>query len=71
MPNINDEIKQDLVKQLKAKGINCDSSAADAANAFREIANEELQKQGIADNTDSKAEIETYAESMVKMYKFR
>ncbi|MEI6188677.1 MAG: hypothetical protein WCP46_09380, partial [Alphaproteobacteria bacterium] len=54
LPNINDEIKQDLVKQLKAKGINCDSGAADAANAFREIANEELQKQGIADNTDSK-----------------
>ncbi len=66
LPNINDETKQDLVKQLISKGINGDSRAADAANAFREIANEELQKQGIADNTDSKDEIETYAESMVK-----
>ena len=64
--DLKDEAKQELVKQLKAKGITGESNATDAANAFSEIAKEQLTTHGISGNEDLLDEIEVYAESMVK-----
>ncbi len=64
--DVKDEIKPTLAKQLISKGINGESSADDAAKIFREIANEELQKQGLGSDENSKAEIDAYAEFMVE-----
>jgi hypothetical protein len=66
LSDVKDEIKPTLAKQLISKGINCESSAEDVAKVFVEIANEELHKQGLSDNANSKAEIDAYAEFMVE-----
>ncbi|MCX7342773.1 MAG: hypothetical protein NT128_01315, partial [Proteobacteria bacterium] len=67
LSDVKDETKPDLAQQLISKGITAKSSHEDAAKAFREIANEELQKQGLSGSANSKEEIEIYAESMVEV----
>ena len=68
LKNISNEAKQQLAKQLKAKGINGASSVEDVAKAFKEIANKELEAYGLADNANSKEEVETYANCMITAY---
>lgn len=63
---ISEEAKQELVTQLKAKGITSESSAADAANAFREIAKEQLSVHGISENEELLEAIDVYADSMIE-----
>lgn len=63
---ISESAKQELVKQLKPKGIGEHSNAADVANAFKEIAKEQLTAHGVNDDSDLLAEIEIYADSMIE-----
>ncbi len=66
LSDLKDDAKQELVTQLKTKGITSESSAADAANAFREIAKEQLSVHGISENEELLETIEVYAESMIE-----
>ncbi len=66
LSDVKDEIKHELAQQLISKSINGESSAEDVAKVFGEVANEELQKQGLSNSNESKAEIDAYAEFMVE-----
>ncbi len=68
LKEINDEAKQGLVKLLKQKGINGKSDVGEVANAFREIAKEELILHEVQDNEVLHEEIEIYADSMFEEY---
>lgn len=66
LSEVKDEVKPALAKQLISKGINGESNPEDVVKAFGQIANEELQKQGLGNDENSKAEIDAYAEFMVE-----
>ncbi|MCX7342942.1 MAG: hypothetical protein NT128_02190, partial [Proteobacteria bacterium] len=66
LSDLKNDAKQDLVTQLKTKGITVESSAADAANAFREIAKEQLAVHGVSENKELLEAIEVYAELMIE-----
>ncbi len=68
LKEINDETKQDLVRLLKERGINGKSDVGEVANAFREIAKDELILHDVQDNEVLHAEIEIYADSMFEEY---
>ena len=66
LPELKNEAKQELAMQLKSKGITESSSSADAANAFKELAKEQLAIHGMQDHLEILAEIDIYAESMLE-----
>ncbi len=63
-----DEAKRRLAQQLMTSGVTAESTAADAANAFREIAIAKLTEHGLQDSPELKVSIETYAGGMVETH---
>lgn len=67
LTSISDASKQKLVEQLKARGIDNKSSVALVVDAFKKIANKQLEADGLQNDKDLQSEVETYAESMIEV----